>query len=79
MVFAAETLGGIALIVGFQTRYVAAALVPIASCATWVHFSAGWLFTNQGGGWEYPAFLAVATAIQSLLGDGRRGRAGKRL
>jgi len=28
------------------------------------------LFTNKGGGWEYPAFWAVALLVQSLLGDG---------
>jgi putative oxidoreductase len=27
-------------------------------------------FTNTGGGWEYPLFLAVATAAQLLLGNG---------
>jgi putative oxidoreductase len=70
VVFTAETLGGIALIVGLQTRRVAAVLVPIALGATWTHFGAGWLFTNQGGGWEYPAFLALATGAQALLGDG---------
>lgn len=70
LVFTAETLGGFALILGFRTRLVATALVPIALGAAWAHHGAGWLFTNQGGGWEYPAFLAVATATQALLGDG---------
>ena len=35
-----------------------------------VHGSAGWLFSNQGGGWEYPAFLLSASVAQVLLGDG---------
>ena len=38
--------------------------------ALWVHWPNGWLFTNAEGGWEYPAFLAVAAAVQGLLGPG---------
>ena len=25
---------------------------------------------NQGGGWEFPAFWAVALAVQALIGNG---------
>jgi putative oxidoreductase len=70
LVFAAETAGGIALLAGYRTRLVALALVPVALGATWAHLGAGWLFSNAGGGWEYPLFLAVATGAQALLGDG---------
>jgi putative oxidoreductase len=28
------------------------------------------LFTNKGGGWEYPAFWVVGLIILYLLGDG---------
>jgi putative oxidoreductase len=70
LVFAAETAGGIALLAGYRTRVVALALVPVAMGATWAHLGAGWLFSNAGGGWEYPLFLAVATGAQALLGDG---------
>jgi putative oxidoreductase len=35
-----------------------------------VHGAKGWLFTNKGGGWEYPAFLVVALIALFLLGDG---------
>lgn len=70
LVFAAEAVGGIALVLGVQTRWSALALVPVALGAAWAHAGAGWLFTNPGGGWEYPLFLAVATLAQSLLGDG---------
>jgi putative oxidoreductase len=66
----AETGGGIALILGFQTRLVALALIPVLLGATWVHSGNGWLFTAQGGGWEYPLFLAVAAVVQALLGGG---------
>jgi putative oxidoreductase len=66
----AETGGGIALIFGFQTRLVALALIPVLLGATWVHAGNGWLFTAQGGGWEYPLFLTVAAVVQALLGSG---------
>ena len=67
---AVEAIGGAMLVVGFKTRYAAAALVPVLAGASWVHWKNGWLFTNAGGGWEYPVFLAAATVAQALLGDG---------
>jgi len=67
---AAEIVGGVALIAGFQVRWVAAALIPVLLGATWVHSGNGWLFTSAKGGWEYPAFLTVAALVQSLLGAG---------
>jgi putative oxidoreductase len=70
VVFAAEALGGLALIAGIQVRWAALLLVPIALGATWAHAEAGWLFTNDGGGWEYPLFLTAALIVQSLIGDG---------
>lgn len=70
IVFAAEAVGGVLLVLGWRTRVVAAALVPVLLGATWAHWDAGWLFTNKGGGWEYPLFLAFAAAAQALLGAG---------
>mgnify|MGYP001812627613 FL=1 len=69
-VFLAETLGGLALLLGVHTRWVAAALVPVALGATWAHLGAGWLFSNAGGGWEYPLFLTLTLVVQALIGDG---------
>jgi len=70
VVFAAEAAGGVMLILGIQTRRVALALIPILAGAVWVHAGNGWVFSNPGGGWEYPVLLIVLTAIQALLGDG---------
>jgi putative oxidoreductase len=67
---AAEVVGGLLLIAGYKTRYAAIALVPVLAGATWVHWKNGWLFTNAGGGWEYPLFLAMAAIVQALVGDG---------
>lgn len=69
-VMAAETVGGIMLILGIGVREAAAVLTVVALGAVWAHSGAGWLFTNAGGGWEYPLFLAVASAVQVLLGPG---------
>ena len=66
----AEIGGGLALILGIQTRLVAIALLPVLLGATWVHAGNGWVFSAEGGGWEYPVFLAVATVVQALLGAG---------
>lgn len=69
-VFAAELLGGIALLLGIYARQAALALVPIMAVATWVHLPNGWVHTSSGGGWEYPAFLIAASIALWLLGDG---------
>ena len=69
-VFAAELFGGLLLIAGVGTRWVAAALVPVLLGATWAHAGNGWLFSAPNGGWEYPAFLTVAIVVQALLGNG---------
>ena len=52
-------------------RAVSVALLPVLLGATYVHFGAGWVFSNPNGGWEYPAFLTLATVVQALLGPGR--------
>ncbi|NDV99433.1 DoxX family protein [Salipiger sp. PrR002] len=68
---AAEVLGGFALILGFQTSLVALLLIPVLlGAAILAHGPNGFWFTNEGGGWEYPAFWALALLVQSLLGGG---------
>ena len=70
VVFAAELVGGLLLILGVRTRAVALVLVPVLLGATWAHAGNGWLFTSPNGGWEYPAFWTVALVVQALIGDG---------
>jgi putative oxidoreductase len=68
---AAEIGGGLLLLLGIETRWVALALVPlILGTIVLVHGKAGWLFTNKDGGWEYPAFWIVGLLALTLLGDG---------
>lgn len=68
---AAEIVGGLALVAGVFVRPVAAALVPVLLGALFLaHADKGWVFSNPGGGWEYPAFLAAAALAQVFLGAG---------
>ncbi len=76
--FAAELVGGVLLILGVQTRVVAAALIPIMLGATWAHAGNGWVFSAPNGGWEYPAFWTVTLAVQALLGDGAFALGGRK-
>lgn len=70
--FGAEALGGVALVLGVQTAWVALALSPILLGAIiFVHGAKGWVFTADGGGWEYPAMLFVLCGVQALVGDGK--------
>lgn len=71
LVIAAELLGGIALILGVWTRWVSLALVPILLGSIYApHGAAGFFFSNEGGGWEFPAFWAITLVVQALLGNG---------
>ncbi|MBJ6765002.1 DoxX family protein [Myxococcaceae bacterium JPH2] len=69
-VFIVELLGGLALLAGFRTRWVALGLIPVMLGALKPHLGNGWMFSSAGGGWEYVAFLIVALAAQALLGSG---------
>lgn len=71
LVVTTEIVGGLALLAGVRVREAALALAVVAFGATWVHSGAGWLFTNEGGGWEFPLFLGIASLAQALLGPGR--------
>ena len=68
--FAAELVGGALLLVGVWSRPVALALIPVLVGALSVHVGNGWVFSNPNGGWEYPVFLIVVSAVVALLGDG---------
>lgn len=68
---AAEIGGGLLLLLGIQTRWVALLLVPLmGGTIVLVHGKNGWLFSNKDGGWEYPAFWIVGLIVLALLGDG---------
>jgi putative oxidoreductase len=66
----AEVGAGIALILGVGVRAVSLLVLPIMIGATIQHLPAGWLFSAQGGGWEFPAFWTAALLVQAGLGAG---------
>jgi len=70
-VFLLELAGGIMILIGFYGRYASAILVPIMLVAAWTHLPNGWAHTSEGGGWEYPMFLVLASIAHVLIGDGR--------
>jgi putative oxidoreductase len=69
-VVGAELVGGALLILGLGVRLVALALLPILLGALLVHLPNGFVFSYPNGGWEYPAFLIVASLVQALIGEG---------
>jgi putative oxidoreductase len=70
LVIIGEIGGGLALILGVWTRAISLLLLPIMIGATLQHTGNGWLFSGEGGGWEFPVFWTVALVVQALLGDG---------
>ena len=67
-----EIAGGLALLAGVATRYVALLMVLVLLGAGWFgHGGNGFTFSNTGGGWEYPVLWAVVMLALALLGDGR--------
>ena len=66
VVFAAEAVGGVLLLANVATGWVSLALVPILAGALWAHAGNGWVFSNAGGGWEYPLFLIVVSVVVAL-------------
>lgn len=65
-----EIAGGAALIAGLYTRLTALLSVPILLGATWAHAGNGWVFSNQGGGWGFPALLVVMAIAVAVQGSG---------
>ena len=66
-----ELFGGAALILGIYAPWVSLLLaLEMLGTIVLVHGANGWMFTNKGGGWEYPAFWAIALVVLYLLGDG---------
>lgn len=68
---ALEFLGAIALIIGFYASWIAIPLaLEVLGTIVMVHGAHGWFFSNQGGGWEFPALWAIALIVLFLRGDG---------
>lgn len=70
LVIAGEIIGGLMLIIGYKVRLVSLAFIPLLVGATLQHVGNGWVFSAEGGGYEFPAFWIVALIVQALLGAG---------
>lgn len=80
----AESAGGLALIAGVgvravSLRFIPGMIIPVMNGATIQHLPAGWPFSAQGGGWEFPAFWTVALLVQAGIGAGARALDRRRL
>lgn len=69
VVFALEAVGGVLLVLGIRTRWVALGLIPVLIGATWAHVGNGWVFNAPNGGWEYPLFLIVISLVVAAQGE----------
>ena len=69
-VMAGEIGLGLALILGLMTRWAALAAIPILLGSVIPHAGNGFLFSNNGGGWEFPVFWTILLVAQALLGGG---------
>lgn len=66
-----ESAGGLILILGIYARYVAVFLgIHLLFAAYLGHAANGWIFTAQGGGYEYPVFWAIGCFTLALTGSG---------
>jgi putative oxidoreductase len=79
VVFAAEAVGGLLLLLNVATGWVSLALIPVLAGALWVHAGNGWVFSAAGGGWEYPLFLIVVSAVVALQAFAARVSANHRV
>jgi putative oxidoreductase len=71
LTMAAELGGGTLLVLGVATSLVAILFIPLlVGTIVFAHGAKGWVFSNDGGGWEFPAFWAVTLVVQALLGSG---------
>ena len=71
LVVAGEILGGIALILGTFTHLAAWLSLPILLGGTWMHLVNNWVFSAEGGGWEFPILLVALAVAVGLGGAGK--------
>jgi putative oxidoreductase len=68
--FSIEVIGGVAILLGWYTRQWAALLLVFLAVVVWIKSPVGWLYSNPGGGWEYPLFWLAAQTALVLAGGG---------
>jgi putative oxidoreductase len=68
--FSLEVIGGLSILLGWYSRQWSAILLIFLAIVVWIKWPVGWLYSNSGGGWEYPLFWLFAQAALVLCGDG---------
>jgi putative oxidoreductase len=68
--FSLEVIGGAAILLGWYTRQWTALLLVFLAVVIWIKWPVGWLYSNAGGGFEYPLLWLIAQAALMLAGSG---------
>jgi putative oxidoreductase len=68
--FSLEVMGGIAILLGWYTRQLAAFLLIFLAVVVWIKWPVGWTYSNTGGGWEYPLLWLIAQMVLVCAGGG---------
>jgi putative oxidoreductase len=76
--FGIELIGGFAILLGWYTRQWSALLLVFLAVVVWIKWPVGWLYSNPGGGWEYPLLWLMAQAALMLAGSGAFALQGRR-
>ena len=66
----AEIAGGTAILLGLYTRLAALLSIPLLLGAVWAHAGNGWMFSAEGGGWEFPVLLVLLAIAVAFQGSG---------
>jgi putative oxidoreductase len=66
----AEVVGGAAILLGLYTRLASLLSIPLLLGALWAHSGNDWVFSTEGGGWEFPLLLVVLAAAVTIQGGG---------
>ncbi|NVO56968.1 DoxX family protein [Rhodobacteraceae bacterium B1Z28] len=66
----AEIIGGTAILLGLYTRLASLLSIPLLLGALWAHANNGWVFSSEGGGWEFPLLLVLLAVVVALQGSG---------
>jgi len=65
-----EIAGGTAILLGLYTRLAALLSLPILFGALWAHSANAWVFSSEGGGWEFPLLLVALAIAVAFQGNG---------
>ncbi|WP_330981651.1 DoxX family protein [Gilliamella apicola] len=71
LIIAFEIGSGICLVLGLLVRIISSLTFLQMIVVSFIHSTNGWSFSNEGGGWEYPAFMSITAFSLALLGSGR--------